>query len=155
MRLYKSVRLASVTFLWLEDLIRLKELELSDSMNSGLIDKAENSLLENFPILNGVSRNLSLKVSISSIIEMSYRKSIDYSKDDWYHLATEMENVQATTSIDEPQYSNAQKLYLDSTVWTGLENYQQQLMGPSNKRALRLSYVIKLVIFAEWIKNNK
>ncbi|HEW7262036.1 TPA: hypothetical protein V0527_001065 [Streptococcus pneumoniae] len=144
MRIYKSVRLASIVNVWVDDLVNLKQIELENE--EGLAERAETSLLETFPVLNGVSRNISFKVSFSSIVEMCYRNTANYSKNEWDILAKEMEkqNYKIETSTTTP------KLYLDDEIWNGLESYQRKLMGENNRRILRLSYIIKLVIFAGW-----
>lgn len=144
MRIYKSVRLASIVNVWVDDLVNLKQIELENE--EGLAERAETSLLETFPVLNGVSRNISFKVSFSSIVEMCYRNTANYSKNEWDILAKEMEkqNYKIETSTTTP------KLYLEDKIWNGLESYQRKLMGENNRRILRLSYIIKLVIFAGW-----
>lgn len=144
MRIYKSVRLASIVNVWVDDMVNLKQIELENE--EGLVERAETSLLETFPVLNGVSRNISFKVSFSSIVEMCYRNTANYSKNEWDILAKEMEkqNYKIETSTTTP------KLYLDNEIWNGLERYQRKLMGENNRRILRLSYIIKLVIFAGW-----
>jgi hypothetical protein len=144
MRIYKSVRLASIVNVWVDDLVNLKQIELENE--EGLAERAETSLLDTFPVLNGVSRNISFKVSFSSIVEMCYRNTANYTKNEWEVLANEMEkqNYKIETSTTTP------KLYLDNEIWNGLESYQRKLMGENNRRILRLSYIIKLVIFAGW-----
>ena len=144
MRIYKSVRLASIVNVWVDDLVNLKQIELENE--EGLVERAETSLLETFPVLNGVSRNISFKISFSSIVEMCYRITSDFSKNEWDIIAKEMEkqNYKIETSTTTP------KLYLDDEIWNGLESYQRKLMGENNRRILRLSYIIKLVIFAGW-----
>ncbi|MGF2169964.1 hypothetical protein ACQUEW_00035 [Enterococcus casseliflavus] len=146
LRVYKSVRLASVTSVWVDKLITLKQEQLETEINNGLIENAENSLLRDFPFLNGISRNISFKVSFSSIVEMCYRNTADYSNDDWDKLSQELEKM--NFKVDNE--TTTPKLYLDDDIWNGLERYQRQLMGENNKRSLRLSYIIKLVIFAGW-----
>ena len=144
MRIYKSVRLASIVNVWVDDLVNLKQIELENE--EGLAERAETSLLDTFPVLKGVSRNISFKVSFSSIVEMCYRNTANYTKNEWEVLANEMEkqNYKIETSTTTP------KLYLDNEIWNGLESYQRKLMGENNRRILRLSYIIKLVIFAGW-----
>ncbi|HEU3353019.1 TPA: hypothetical protein ACUODB_000505 [Streptococcus pneumoniae] len=144
MRIYKSVRLASIVNVLVDDLVNLKQIELENE--EGLAERAETSLLDTFPVLNGVSRNISFKVSFSSIVEMCYRNTANYTKNEWEVLANEMEkqNYKIETSTITP------KLYLDNEIWNGLESYQRKLMGENNRRILRLSYIIKLVIFAGW-----
>lgn len=149
MRIYKSVRLASITSIWVNELIYLKEQQLEESIKNGLVNEAENILLKQFPLLNGVSRNITFKVSFSSIVEMCYRDTVDYSIEKWDALSKEMENSKTfVENID----TTTPKLYLDEDVWSGLEAYQRKFMNEENKRVLRLSYVIKLVIFAGYKK---
>ncbi|EKF51016.1 hypothetical protein A7X72_01964 [Lactococcus garvieae] len=148
MRLYKSVRLAAVTSTWADDLIAWKQEQLDEQMKNDLLGKAEENLLESYPFLNGISRNISFKVSFSSIVEMCYRNTENYSLEDWKNIAQKMETFQYSSA----ESSNTPKLYLDDYVWQGLENYQRKLMGEGNKRILRLSYIIKLVLFAGWLE---
>ncbi|MCO4498668.1 hypothetical protein Si127_01584 [Streptococcus infantarius subsp. infantarius] len=148
MRLYKSVRLAAVTSTWADDLIAWKQEQLDEQMKDDLLGKAEENLLESYPFLNGISRNISFKVSFSSIVEMCYRNTEKFSLEDWKNIAQKMETFQYSSA----ETSNTPKLYLDDYVWQGLENYQRKLMGEDNKRILRLSYIIKLVLFAGWLE---
>ena len=102
MRLYKSVRLAAVTSTWADDLIAWKQEQLDEQMKDDLLGKAEENLLESYPFLNGISRNISFKVSFSSIVEMCYRNTENYSLEDWKNIAQKMETFQhssAETSI--------------------------------------------------------
>ena len=151
MRIYKSVRLSAVTSVWADDLINWKEGQLEEELTNGLVENAENKLLREFPFLNGISRNISFKVSFSSIVEMCYRNTSNYSIDQWDIIAEEMEKFKV--KIDNE--TTTPKLYLDEPIWVGLENYQQKLMGKNNKRVLRLSYIIKLVLFAGWKQNQE
>lgn len=154
MRLYKSVRLASVTSAWADELISAKQEELDKQLRNGLLDKAESHLLNEFPFLNGISRNIIFKVSFSSVVEMCYRNTEHYNTTDWDKIAHKME----TDKTISDSSSNTPKLYLEDFIWQGLEDYQRKLMNDDNKRILRLSYIIKLVLFAgleEYRKNKK
>lgn len=152
MRLYKSVRLASITSIWADELIAWKQEELDNELKNGLLESAESQLLKESPFLNGISRNISFKVSFSSVVELCYRITEKYTIDDWENTAKEMESYKNTYD-NEP--SNTPKLYLEDFIWDGLENYQRKLMGENNKRILRLSYIIKLVLFAGWKEYEK
>ena len=152
MRIYKSVRLASVTSFWVDELIEFKQKQLENEIAKGLIEKAENSLLSDFPVLNGISRNISFKVSFSSIVEMCYRNTTSYDSEDWEMLAQEMDKLSFKIDSDA---STTPKLYLDDEIWNGLESYQRKFMGENNRRILRLSYIIKLVIFAGYKQYQK
>lgn len=147
MRIYKSVRLASVTSVWADELISLKQQQLDKELQDGLLEHAENKLLKDFPFLNGISRNITFKVSFSSVVELCYRITEDYENDDWETLIKQMEQFNDTSDNNT---SNTPKLYLEESVWHGLESYQRSLMSEDNKRILRLSYIIKLVLFAGW-----
>lgn len=147
MRIYKSVRLASVTSMWADELISLKQQQLDKEMQNGLLEHAESELLKDFPFLNGISRNITFKVSFSSVVELCYRITEDYSMDDWETISKQMEQFKDTSDNDT---SNTPKLYLEESVWHGLEHYQRLLMSEDNKRILRLSYILKLVLFAGW-----
>ena len=155
MRIYKSVRLASITSIWVNELIYLKEKQLEESIKNGLVNEAEKILLKQFPLLNGVSRNITFKVSFSSIVEMCYRDTADYSIEKWDALSKEIENSKALIKNIDTTDTTTPKLYLDEEVWSGLEEYQRKFMNEENKRVLRLSYVIKLVIFAGYKKYQK
>ena len=152
MRIYKSVRLASVASFWFYVLIEFKQKQLEKEIAQGLIEKAENSLLRDFPVLNGISRNISFKVSFSSIVEMCYRNTASYDSEDWDMLAQEMDKLSFKIDSD---VSTTPKLYLDDEIWNGLQSYQRILRGENNRRILRLSYIIKLVIFAGYKQYQK
>ncbi|EEV33023.1 hypothetical protein KQI19_05505 [Enterococcus gallinarum] len=146
MRIYKSVRLAGVTSIWANELIQAKQKELDIEIRNGLIEQSETYLLKKFPSLNGVSRNIVFKVSFSSIVEMCYRLTENYDTSDWEELAQQMEKDKTVSS----EASNTPKLYLEDSIWRGIEDYQRKLMGEENKRILRLSYIIKLILYAGW-----
>lgn len=152
MRLYKSVRLASITSTWADEVIGWKQEQLDNELKNGLLERAESQLLKEFPFLNGISRNISFKVSFSSVVELCYRTTEKYTVNDWENTAKEMENYKNTS---DNETSNTPKLYLEDSIWNGLENYQRKLMGENNKRILRLSYIIKLVLFAGWKEYEK
>ncbi|STD27445.1 hypothetical protein [Enterococcus mundtii] len=153
MRNYRSVRLAAITSIWVNALIKDKQEELDRKLESGLLEELERFLLEKEPILNGVSRNISLKVSFSSIVEMCYRVTEEkkYTPEEWIKIAEKMDNYKLSGDFEiSDMETTTSKLYLEDYIWQGLEDYRRELMRDGNKRPLRLSYIIKLVIFAGW-----
>lgn len=78
-RIYKTIRLAYETKYWLDQLIDRRTERLKKSIREkGLQDRIEEQLLKmNGEELNGVSVNVSLNVTVGSVIEQAVRYSRD------------------------------------------------------------------------------
>lgn len=150
-RVNKTVRLAYETKLWIDELINIKELELREEINNGIISKLEEDLFSiNSEILNGVSCNVILKVTSGSVIEQAYRNTKHYSTDDW-HKVIEIMNIEIPKLNFSNESTVTPRLYIDEKILSELEKYQDTWRSKEpGKRLIRLSYVIKLVVFAEY-----
>ncbi|MFZ4854515.1 hypothetical protein ACOYX4_16140 [Enterococcus entomosocium] len=154
-RINKTVRLAHETKLWIDELVSIKELELREELSNGLISKLEESLFNtNKEVLNGISCNVVLKVTSGSVIEQAYRNTVKYTETDWEKMRIRMES-----ELSEVDYSKESsvtpKLYMNEEVLNGLEYYQDEWRyNEPGKRLIRLSYVIKLVVFAEYFNQK-
>ncbi|MBF0015505.1 hypothetical protein HAX42_14985 [Enterococcus casseliflavus] len=150
-RVNKTVRLAYETKLWIDELINIKELELREQINKGLVPNLENQLFELNPmVLNGVSCNVVLKVTSGSVIEQAYRNTKHYSIDDW-HKVIEIMKVEISKLNFSSESTVTPRLYIDEKILSELEKYQDTWRSKEpGKRLIRLSYVIKLVVFAEY-----
>lgn len=155
-RINKTVRLAHETKLWIDELVSAKELELREELSNGLISKLEESVFNtNKEILNGVSCNVVLKVTNGSVIEQAYRNTVDYTKTDWEKMRIRMESELSSEVDYSKESSVTPKLYMSEEVLNGLEFYQDEWRyKESGKRLIRLSYVIKLVVFAEYFNKK-
>lgn len=150
-RVNKTVRLAYETKLWIDELINIKELELREQINKGLVPNLENQLFELNPmVLNGVSCNVVLKVTSGSVIEQAYRNTKHYSIDDW-HKVIEIMKVEIPKLNFSSESTVTPRLYIDEKILSELEKYQDTWHSKEpGKRLIRLSYVIKLIVFAEY-----
>ncbi|MGX7031147.1 hypothetical protein [Vagococcus zengguangii] len=153
-RVNKTVRLAYETKLWIDELISKKELELREEINKGLIPKLEKHLFENSTdILNGVSCNVVLKVTSGSIIEQAYRNTRHYTNDEWKKVVRNMERSLKEVNMYK-ETTVTPRLYLDEDILTALESYQDEWRSKEpGKRLIKLSYVIKVVVFADYYNN--
>ncbi|MDO0919918.1 MULTISPECIES: hypothetical protein [unclassified Enterococcus] len=154
-RINKTVRLAHETKLCIDELVSIKELELREELSNGLILKLEESLFNtNEEILNGVSCNVVLKVTSGSVIEQAYRNTVKYTKTDWEKMRTRMESELSQVDYSK-ESSVTPKLYMNEEVLNGLKLYQDEWRyNEPGKRLIRLSYVIKLVVFAEYFNQK-
>lgn len=150
-RIYKSVRLAYEAKIWIDDLIQEKEQKIQKLNQINFLDTLEQTLMSNhYNELNGLSFNIVLKASIGSVIEESYRNTINYSLEKWQTLRQQMEedikkvNPNLETSVTP-------RIYLDENVLVGLDNFRYDLMKDDGATRLpRLSYIIKLVVYSYW-----
>lgn len=150
-RVNKTVRLAYETKLWIDELINIKELELREQVNNEFISSLEKQLFDRNPyILNGVSCNIILKVTSGSVIEQAYRNTKHYSLEDWSKLEKLMKRKLLEVDFSE-ETTVTPRLYIDDEILNELEIYQDIWRSKEpGKRLVRLSYVIKLVVFAEY-----
>lgn len=148
-RIYKTVRLAYEAKVWLDELIRIREEDSQEKINNKLIAQLEKELFINHDnLLDGISINVTLNVTGGSVIEQAYRNTLMYSKEEWIKLEEKMIEKSSKVKSEVVNDSVTPRLYIDEDVLEGLEKYRKQLMNTENKRLLRLSYIIKLVIFA-------
>lgn len=150
----KTVRMAGETKHWLDELIFKEQIKLNERIRSGLVNDLEEKISSDFSEqLKGLSLNINLNVTAGSIIEKAY---FETQKCNWEEIARSLKQVEETS---EHGFKGATpKLSLDVDVLRGLELYQlefQRLEVYSNaQRPVKLSYVIKLVIYAYWLMKN-
>lgn len=156
-RVYKTVRLAYETKVWIDKLILSREKKLKEEMKNGLVDRLETNMQDDYAeLLNGVSFNVVLKVSSGSVLEQAYRycETQKFSDEEWKKIQVDMERTIEENNFQE-ETSVTPRLYLDEKVLDGLEHYQYHFKSDKpGKRVPRLSYIIKLVVFAFYSQLN-
>lgn len=154
-RVYKTIRLAYEAKIWIDQLIVQRERELKEEIKNGLIEKLETDIQNHYSeLLDGISFNLVLKVSAASVIEQAYRycKKRNFSEEEWTSIQNHMDAfVMKENFCDKSTVTP--RLFLDETVLEGLEEYRYHFKSDEpGKRLPRLSYIIKLVVFAFYNK---
>lgn len=153
MKEHKTIRLAYSAKFFIDRLVRERDAELKNEVNE-LTNEIENLIAENFfERLNGYSGNYTIKVTTSSIIEQAYRDTKNYSDEDWEVLKVKMEQVEYELQKKNVNIDNVTpRLFLDTDILNGLNNYCYEWAGAG--RPLRLSYVIKLVVFGLYVEKG-
>ena len=150
-RVYKTVRLAYETRVWMDKLILTREQELKRQLKNGLTDKLETDMQEHYSdLLNGISFNVVLKVSSGSVLEQALKKKKkqNFSDEEWEKIQINMERTIIKEDFQD-ETSVTPRLYLDENILEGLEEYRYHFKNDApGKRLPRLSYIIKLVVFA-------
>lgn len=152
-REYKTVRLSAEAKDWIDQLIERRELLLQSNIKNGLVTRLEDDLFERHTDkLNGVSFNVVLKVSNGSVIEEAYRNTRNLSNEQWLEKLRELEGLSRAKNLIQNTSSVTPRLYMDIDVMEGLEEYRKRFMTLDRerigKRPLKLSFVIKLVVYA-------
>ncbi|MCY8497742.1 hypothetical protein, partial [Bacillus atrophaeus] len=152
-REYKTVRLSNEAKVWIDQLINRREHLLQSELKDGLVTRLEDDLFKrHLDKLNGVSFNVVLKVSNGSVIEEAYRNTKDLSDVKWLEKLRELESLSRTRKVENSSSTVTPRLYMDTNVMEGLEEYRKRFMtlDPERigKRPLKLSFVIKLVVYA-------
>lgn len=152
-RIYKTIRLAYETKYWLDQLIDRRTEQLKKSIReNGLQDRIEEQLLRmNGEELNGVSVNVSLNVTVGSVIEQAVRYSRNLTIEQWNALAGEVESAKRRIE-DTSQNDVTPRIYLDQEIYRELED-MQLFLRQEGERVPRISYVIKLSAYNLY-KNN-
>lgn len=149
-RQYVNIRLSYEAKLCIEKIQSLVQLKLNEKIAAKQLNEIENNvknyLCDKDPILANVSITNVLKVSTSSIIEEAYNYTQKYSSKEWFTVAEELEREKFKTDIEVG--SLTPKLYLDEHIIQGLKANQEKFMKPGMIRVTKLSYVIKLVVYA-------
>lgn len=150
-RVYKTIRLAYEAKVWIDELILRRECELKEEIKNGLVNRLETDMQEFYTdLLNGISFNVVLKVSAGSIIEQAYRycKKQNFTDDEWDKIQHLMNRTIVTENFQN-ESSVTPRIFLDENILDGLEEFRNHFKSDEpGKRPPRLSYVIKLVIFA-------
>lgn len=147
-KVYKSVRLAYEAKYWIDCLIekRTKVLQKEIKENKIFLE-IENEIFKlHEQSLDGVSVSISLNVTIGSIIEQAVRFTRNLDKKEWISISSDME-----TEIKKIQSNcfddSVPRLYINEEILEELEEMRLKFKEPG-KRIPRLSYIIKLVVYA-------
>lgn len=151
----KTVRIAAKTKEWVDELILNEQVKLNEKIRQGLIDSLEEKLFRDFnDELTGISLNLTLNITVGSVIEKAYHATKHYSNSEWDILAKSMKELE--TSLDINKKGVTPRIALDIGVLRGLEAHQLKFTELNTytgaKRAVNLGYVIKLVVYGYWKK---
>ena len=86
----KTLRMAAETKEWVDKLILNEKVELN-KIRQGLTDRLEENLRRDFDEeLTGISLNLTLNITVGSLIEKAYKATKHYSDSKWDILANSM-----------------------------------------------------------------
>lgn len=96
--------------------------------------------------LGGVSITNILKVSASSIIEKAYYYTENYSLEKWLEIDELVQNSKINSNLEVGTLTP--RLYLDKEVINGLEQYRYDFKKENMVRVVKMSYVIKNVLYA-------
>ncbi len=146
-RIYKTIRFAFETKYFIDQIIIYRTNQLQKSIReNGLIDKIDAQLLDlNDEELNGVSINVSLNVTVGSVIEQAVRFSRGLDISDWRKIALEVEAAKKQIK-DCSQDDSTPRVYINESIYRELEDLQLSLREDGS-RVPRMSYVIKLAIY--------
>ncbi|PKE10055.1 hypothetical protein [Macrococcoides caseolyticum] len=160
-RKYLSVRLAYETKYCAEFISQKVQEQLDilvgDKENKDMETNIREYLISRDDVLANTAITLVLKTGISTVIEQAFYQTANNSYKDWMEIEDlfnkYMDEKKIPTDIDVGTLSP--RLYLEEDVIQGLERYQYEFKKPSMVRVYRLSNVIKLVIFASYLKINE
>ncbi|MGX7048777.1 hypothetical protein RU86_GL002140 [Lactococcus piscium] len=147
---YMSIRLSYEAKFWLEKLQGHVQQVLDKSIDEKEIDDMEIILKEYLEkisdSLGGVSITNILKVSASSIIEKAYYYTENYSLEKWLEIDELVRNSKINSNLEVGTLTP--RLYLDKEVINGLEQYRYDFKKDNMVRVVKMSYVIKNVLYA-------
>ena len=146
-RVYKTIRLAYETKIWIDELIKKRTIELQENMrNMNLQTQLEERIFEiHKELLDGVSINVTLNVTSGSIIEQAVRGTREFTIEQWKKTAVELESaVKNIKQMDVSEFTP--RIYISQDILNELEVLQIKLKE-DGERIPRLSYIIKLVIY--------
>ncbi|HHX61170.1 MAG TPA: hypothetical protein GX707_10725 [Epulopiscium sp.] len=148
-KVYKTVRLAHETKYWIDCIIekRTKELQKEIKGNRIIPEIREEVFRLHEQSLDGVSISINLNVTNSSIIEQAVRFSRNISKQVWIKtIAMDMEKDIKRIQCDSFDDS-IPRLHINEEILEELEKMRLDFKE-AGKRIPRLSYVVKLVVYA-------
>ncbi len=146
-RIYKTIRFAYETKYWIDKLILFRSEQLQKSIREdGLFDRIEAILLDmTNQELDGLSINVTLNVTVGSIIESATRQSRGLTIDDWKRISSEAEIAKQQIK-DSSQDDSTPRVYINEQIYRELEDLQK-LLREDRPRVPRMSYVIKLAVY--------
>jgi hypothetical protein len=95
--------------------------------------------------LDGLSINVTLNVTVGSIIESATRQSRGLTIDDWKRISSEAEIAKQQIK-DSSQDDSTPRVYINEQIYRELEDLQK-LLREDRPRVPRMSYVIKLAVY--------
>lgn len=146
-RIYKTIRFAYETKYWIDELVTARTEQLQKSIREeGLQDRIEEQLLNmNEDDLDGISINISLNVSVGSIIEQAVRDSRNLKEEDWNALSLEVETAKRLIK-NSNQNDSTPRIYISEQIYRELEDLQS-ILRQDGSRVPRMSFVIKLAVY--------
>ncbi|HFU3942660.1 hypothetical protein [Streptococcus equi] len=153
-RNYMNIRLAYETKFWLECLQEEVQKVLDSSIEEEDMKEFEclimRELEQKNALLGAVSITTFFKVSSSSVIEKAYQETKNYTQSEWAELARQMK----TTKVQQDMKIGTltPRLYLEDSIIAELEKYQILFKSEEMVRQVRMSYVLKLLVFAYYKK---
>lgn len=148
-----NIRLSYEAKLCIEKIQSEIQEKMTDKITINEIDEIE-SLVKKYlkdkdPILAGISITNILKVSTSSIIEEACNYTWEYTSKDWLKVDEKMRKYNFKSDIEVG--SLTPKLYLDNKIIERLQKYQKDFMKEAMVRVVKMSYVIRIVVFAYYL----
>ncbi|WP_342493343.1 hypothetical protein [Bacillus sp. FSL W7-1346] len=153
-----NIRLSYEAKYWIEKLQEYKQQKLDKYINDGLIADIENEVIENHSeILDGVSLTIILKVSTSSIVEVAFNKTKHYTLEKWRQIIEKLEKPNNEIDYQKEIGTLTPRLYLDTHIIQGLGQYRIDFKSQKNIRSLKMSFIIKCVVYAYYLEvfNNQ
>ncbi|HFR3169458.1 hypothetical protein [Streptococcus suis] len=153
-RTYMNIRLAYETKYWLECLQEEVQKVLDSSIKEGDMEELEHLIMEKLEqkhaLLGAVSITTFFKVSSSSVIEKAFQETKNYTQSEWIELARQMKVTPVKQDMEIGTLTP--RLYLKNDIISELEKYQTLFKSEDMVRQVRMSYVIKLLVFAFYKK---
>lgn len=153
-RQYMNIRLSYEAKLCIEEIQSKIQEKMTDKITTDEIDEVETIVKKYLqtidPILAGVSITNILKISTSSIIEEAYYQTEKYTPQEWVKIDELVRKAEFKSDIEVG--SLTPKLYLNTDVIEGLQQYQKDFMKESMVRVVKMSYVIKNVVYAYYLQ---
>lgn len=154
-----SIRLSYEAKYWLEVLQGFIQQELDEQVDNDDLENIEQTIKDYLEskrnALGGVSITTIFKVSASSVIEKAYHHTKNYSSEKWKYIETSLQENIHKIPKDKDVGTLAPRLYLEDNVLSELEKYQKEFMREDMVRVVKMSYVLKLVIYAYYLDTIK
>ena len=153
-RTYMNIRLAYEAKYWLECIQAEVQKDLDSSIEEEDMEEIERLIMEKLEqknaLLGAVSITTFFKVSSSSVIEKAFQETKNYTQSEWIDLARQMKVTPVKQDMEIGTLTP--RLYLKNNIISELEKYQTLFKSDDMVRQVRMSYVIKLLVFAYYKK---
>lgn len=149
-RVYKTVRIDNQTKYWLNELIYLKENELS-KVKDALIEKFEFQLYSNKE-MEGYSPSLNINVSSGSILEAAVNSNEYFDKDYFINV---MNNFKTMESYDDLILgSTTPRFYIQEQTLNKIEEFRDYLRSSEGELKVPINQIVKVLIYLYYLKNK-